>query len=256
LNHLVRIALCLSLLSAAACAKKEPKPLRTEPWLAHPPPGSEAKGDAGTKAIHYAITAQSLVRFELPSRRGVVRGTVRRVSGEFDLDPGDLSRSRGQVRADLTSLSLQSTAESDGAALLARALSALELSDAGPSSESASFELTALEDLSAPGLEPAPETDAATPFTRRLRATAVGNFLLHGFRVVRRAPLEAEFGFAGDRQLPDTVMIRSRAPFVVSLEMHALRVLDHEGRVKAGSGPASQAREVRVSVELCGKKLN
>jgi hypothetical protein len=258
LKHLISIALCVALLSAAACAKKEPKPLRTEPWLAHPQASSAAESNAATPTVRYLVSEPSVIHFESSSRHGIVRGTVRRLSGELDLDLGDLSRSRGQVRADLTSLTIQDAEGRDQTALLARAQSALELSDAGPGSTQSSFELTALEGLSPTGLEPAPESDAGTTlaFTRRARATAVGDLLLHGFRVVRRAPIEAEFGFSSDRRVPSSVVIRSRAPFVVSLEMHAIRTLAGEGRAMPGPEAATHAREVHVSVELYGKRLN
>jgi len=89
-----------------------------------------------------------------------------------------------------------------------------------------------------------------------VRATAEGNFLLNGFRVLKREPLEAEFGFANDLSVPATVLIRSRAPLVVSLETHEIHLRD-----PAGSGaerrrgrPAPSPRDVRISVELYGTK--
>ena len=255
MNPHISRALWFCLLCAAGCAKKEPKPLRTEPWLAHPVASTQANTDAALPAIRYAITEPSQVRFELPTKRGPLRGSLARVSGELSFDLADLGRSRAQVRADLGSLSFQTAARGDDPALLERARSALELSDAGPAA-SASFELTAVEDLTPTQLEAAPESDAGAPFTRKVRATAVGDLLLHGFRVVRRAPLEAEFGYSGDRQAPNTVLIRSRAPFVVSLETHAIRALSAESSAKAPAGPSAQAREVRVSIELYGRKID
>jgi hypothetical protein len=251
---------CL-LLCAASCAKKEPKPMRTEPWLAHPSARASANGDAALPTTRYALGKDSLIRFEIPTKRGVSSGSITRVTGELNFDLSNLSQSRGVVRADLASLEIHGNRDAEGkdGVLLERARAALELSpNAGENTSFASFTLTSLEEPSPLMIEPAPEPDAgaSAAFSRRAHFNAVGDLLLHGFRVVRRAPLSAEFGFAGDRQVPRSVLIRSRAPFVVSLETHGIVTVAAEGRTKVpGSAPA-QAREVRVSVELYGTKVD
>ena len=251
-------ALGALLLLSSACAKKEVKPLRTEPWLAHPPASAAASSDAGLPRARYAITEQSQIHFQLPRKGGTLQGSLTRVSGELSLTPGDLEHSHGQVQVDLSSLALSEDGNADTSELLTRVKSALGLSDAAMDASSpvtAGFELSSLEDVAPAQLEPAPDSDAGTPFTRQARATAVGNLLLHGFRVVRRAPLEAEFGFSADRKMPATISIRSRAPFVISLETHEIRVRDLSAGKKPPKGAAAHAREVRVSVELYGRKI-
>jgi hypothetical protein len=232
LNKLILGAL---LLLSSACAKKEVKPLHTEPWLAHPPASAAASSDAGLTAVRYALSEQSQIHFELPSKRGTLRGSLTRVTGELSLTPSDLEHSHGQVQVDLSSLTLAEDGNAEPSELLARARNALGLTDAAS-------------DASSP-------VSAGTPFTRKARAIAIGNLLLHGFRVVRRAPLEAEFGFTVDRKVPATISIRSRAPFVVSLETHEIRVRDLDTGKKLAKGAAGHAREARVSVELYGRKI-
>jgi len=251
----IRLVLLGVLFSVCACAKKEPKPLRTKPWLAHPTARATGSvmSDAALPATRYALTEQSLIRFEIPSKRGVLRGTLTRVSGELSVVLSDLSQTRGEVRADLGSLGLQGPDANDSS-LLTRARGALDLGGPG-AAPSATFAVNELRDLSPAELEPAPQSHAGTPFTRRARLTAVGNLLLHGFRVVRRAPLEVEFGFVGDRSTPSTLLIRSGAPFVVSLETHAVRVLRPESQRKPKTGASSTLDEVRVSVELYARKV-
>jgi hypothetical protein len=257
LNNVSSSALC-ALLLLSACAKKEAKPLHTEPWLAHPPASAAASSDAGAPAARYALTAQSQIHFELPSKRGTLHGNLTRISGELSLTPTDLEHSHGQVQVDLSSLTLSEDGNADTSALLTRARSALGLTDSAADASSpvnASFELSSLEDVTPAQLEPAPDSEAGSPFTRKARATAVGDLLLHGFRVVRRAPLEAEFGFASDRRLPATISIRSRAPFVISLETHEIRARDLDTGKKPSKGATAHAREARVSIELYGRKI-
>ena len=258
MNHFCASALG-ALLLLSACAKKEQKPLHTEPWLAHPPASAAASSEAGLPTARYALTAQSQIHFELPSRHGTLHGNLTGVSGELTLTPGDLERSHGQVQVDLSSLTLSEDGSADTNALLTRARRALGLTDSGTdasSPASASFELSSLEDVAPAQLEPAPDSDAGTPFTRKARATAVGDLTLHGFRVVRRAPLEAELSFTSDRTLPATISIRSRAPFVISLETHEIRVHDLDTGKKSPKGAAMHAREAHVSVELYGRKID
>jgi len=256
LNQLVYTTLCGFLLCAVSCAKKEPKPLRTEPWLAHPTAEASASGDAAPPLTRYRFGDRSSIRFEIPSKRGSLRGTISRVSGELEVDLSDLTRSRGLVRAELDSLAIRAPTGSTDAALLERARVALELTaDAGVPAFT-SFDLTSVEDAIPAQIEPPQAHEAEAAFVRRARVTAVGNLLLHGFRVARRAPLEVEFGFSADGPSPSSVAIRSRAPLVVSLETHAIRALDHESSSKSRSAAPILAREVRVSVELYGTKVD
>jgi hypothetical protein len=250
-------SLCLVLLCGTACAKKEPRPERTEPWLAHPPASARASSDAALPLTRYALGEGSVIRFELPTKRGPLNGQIARVSGELNVDLADLSRSRGLVRAELGALEIHAGTTDSDPVLLARARAALELSpDPNAPAVFASFDLTSVEEAVPSQVEPAPDAHTGTPFIRRARFTALGNLLLHGFRVPRRAPLSAEFSFASDRQVPSSVLIRSRAPLVISLETHAIVALAHESTVKGSSSTPAQAREVRVSVELYGTKVD
>jgi len=259
LNQARALTLPVLLFLAAACAKKEPKPLHSEPWLAHPPKSADAASDAAPPRTRYTLSDRSRIRFELPSRSGTVRGSLGRVSGELELELTELAQSRAQVRADLDSIDLD---ESTDPALLARVRNALELSDAGQTASVTSFDLTRLEDLSPSALEPAPEGRAASPFTRRARGTAVGNLLLHGFRVVRRIAVEVDFGFGEDRRTPSTVLIRNRTPLVISLETHAIQAVEPETREdrdrvqRLHPGAHARAPEALVNIELYGTKID
>jgi polyisoprenoid-binding protein YceI len=242
------------LLAVSSCAKKNPKPVHTEPWLAHPPPSASAGADAAAAVTtRYVLTDQSLVRFELPTKLGKVQGKLTKVSGEIEVALGALGQSRGQVRVDLSSLTLDNA---DSADWLTRARSALDIADAGASPKLATFEITALDDVSPEVLEPVRASDAGAPGTRRARAVVEGNLLLNGFRVLKREPLEVEFGFASDPTVPTTLLIRSRAPLVISLETHEIhsREPTPSSAPRHHTGPLTSARDVRVSIELYGRK--
>ena len=236
------------ILCASACAKKAPpKPLHTEPWLAHPPPSAgavTANGDAAVATTKYVLSDKSRISLELSTRRGKVRGQLTRVTGELELALGALAQSHAEVRADLSSLTLEDERDADenGAAWLARARSALGLVDGGAGVAPATFELTGVSELSLEALS-LPEGDGGARSNQRVRGVAEGNLLLNGFRVAKRAPLEAEFGFAGGGASPASVAIRSRAPLVVSLETHEIHLRDAPAH---GSGAGGEKRRARA----------
>ena len=253
------LAAALGLLAAFGCAKKEPKPVHTEPWLAHPPASAAASSDAALVTTRYVLTASSVIRFELPTKRGAVRGKLTKVSGELNVVLDALAQSRGQVRAELGSLTLDDDSN-ESATWLARIKSALgvALADGGSASAAAiaTYDITALSDVSPEVLEPARVGDAGAHVTRRVRGIAEGNLLLNGFRVAKREALEAEFGFSGAAALPTSVVIRTRTPLVISLETHEIHL--HEPSTSGAPRRPAQAptsgRDVRVSVELYGTK--
>lgn len=235
-------------LAFTGCAKKEPKPLRTEPWLAHAVPSASASSDAGLAPVRYTLEAPSAVEVTLTAERGVeLNGKLSGVMGELSLEPRELARSRGNVRVELRSLTIGTRAQPSDPALTRLALQALELTDREAGS-AASFELTALDDLSEPLLEPVPER-AALPFKRKLQATAVGNLLLHGFRVERRVPVRVECMYESDRQLPSGLSIWSSKPFVISLETHAIEAVDPAGKRPKVVG-------VRANIEFHYRKID
>jgi hypothetical protein len=248
LNQIAALALWLTV---SACAKEKPKPVHTEPWLAHPPASALASTDAALPTTRYVLAPQSVIRFELSTKRGKVQGRITKLSGELTVVLGALAQSRGQVRVDLSSLALDDDANS--ATWLGRVQSALGGGDAGGAAN-ATFDLTGFDDVSPEAIEPARAADGGTP-PRKARGTAVGNLLLNGFRVQKRQPLEAEFSFGSDRTVPTKLAIRSRTPLVVSLETHELHLHEpSENRERRRNRAAPAPHDVRVTLELYATK--
>jgi len=246
--RLSKIAALTLWLALGACAKKSPKPIHTEPWLAHPPASALAGIDAALPTTRYVLAAPSLIRFELSAKRGKVQGRITKLSGELTVVLGALAQSRGQLRVDLSSIALDDE-DANGATWLARVQTALGGGDAG-AAPNATFDLTGFDDVSPEALEPARVADGGGP-PRKARGTAVGNLLLNGFRVQKREPLEVEFGFGSDRAVPASLTIRSRAPLFVSLETHELHLHEpSENRERRRNRAALAPHDVRVTLEL------
>jgi len=252
-----RIFWTISLLGA--CAKKAPpKPVHTEPWLAHPPASaraSAAEGDAAVPTTRYVLTEQSRISLELPTKRGKVRGKLTHVTGQLDLALGALAQSHLEVHADLSSLALEGDADDNASAWFSRAQSALGSADGGAAIAPARFDLTGLSELSTEAIALSTADAAARP-NARVRGVAEGDLLLNGFRVAKRAPFEAEFGFSRSSEAPSNVTIRSRAPLVLTLETHEIHLRDAPAHA-AGSNAERRreraragAHELRLTFEL------
>jgi hypothetical protein len=115
----------------------------------------------------------------------------------------------------------------------------------------ARFELTALENLSAAALDLGAKPPA------RVRATAVGTLLIHGFRAPVRAEVELErlpAGPAGQLR----VAIRSVSPLVLPLAPHEIAARGPSGVLEpqqTARAAASVGRNARIELALVAESV-
>jgi len=233
--------------SSLACSRKEPKPDRTEPWLAASVAPSSSAAAQGP--VEYTLRT-STIEFELPARRSTPRGRVRSARGQLVVNFSEPSRSRGSVVADLLSLELADPAsDADGTA---QALAWLELgadvaADLRETGRHATFELGSMTPA-------APARAGATrPASRRSEWLVEGSLSLHGVRAPRTSEISLELGDDAGAA-PQEIVIRSQKPLVVSLSTHDVRPRDSRGstlsREPSAREDSSLAREARVTFEL------
>lgn len=222
--------LLLALACAVACRSKPKPPVRTEPWL--------ASASAATSAAPRLQRAQyrlgrAKLEFELPGKTGTVRGRLKQARGTLDVDLDDVSRTTGNVVADLNDMELLGADGTPDGSLAARALDWLELgSRVRPEKRDAGRTVTfALGALDAGRMVSAPGRDARAP-RRELNVNfnVRGELSLHGVR----APASTEVGLifvmgANPDGPPAQLLIRSRRPLVVTLGTHDIRPRDERG---------------------------
>lgn len=247
--------LAFPLLIFLACSREEKRPERTEPWpAASAAPSGSARPTLG-RARYDLATAE--VTFELPAKLASPRGRLPGATGSFDIDLENPERSSGNVRLDLGLIELDG-AEHDGGAADAtrRALEWLELG-AGVAAESretrrfAAFALRGVDGAEGKSRVFGERRDGKHP---RLDGTAFGELSLHGVRVPARVAvsLEIEPGTSGAAP-PSRLVIRSRAPLVVSLSVHDIRPRDERGVLVARELSLlgeSVGRDAKVSFAL------
>jgi polyisoprenoid-binding protein YceI len=226
--------LCL-FLAATACRREEKKPVRTEPWLAAA--ASLAK-DAPRAPSKYRVKRGSAT-VELRMDQRPVRLFFDRIEGEIDVDFRSVDATYGKLRADLLSMRVEGAGAHDG--LVQRALANLELTPDTPDSEPERFAeltITALD-------------RGALGGSRRATLSAQGDLTLHRFRSPLVFEIEVEFA-AADAAVPETLLVRTRRPLIVSLPAHGL------GPAPAARGPAHSptppvprfGKEARISAQI------
>lgn len=253
--------LAAALLVCQGCAKHEPAPRRTAPWLASAAASASAAPPASNAKRSFRIdAASSRIQFSLPGRKAKPSGSVPVLGGKLELAPSELDSARASVEADLLGISIDPASLPEDAGLtLAPNLLALHWLELGPgvSSEKreqfarARFELSSLEALSAPAL------DFGSQRPAKVRATAVGSLLLHGFR----APVRVELVLQPLPTAPGAPLrlsIRTASPLVLSLPPHDIGPRSAEGIAAPGEATRAEAslgKNAKIDVELVAEAL-
>lgn len=245
-------AVCLALLCASACNKEKAPVRRTAPWLAS---ASATANPAETPVrLMLRFLPESSVRFSLPSAKANPSGQLPIVDGRLELAPADLASTRGYLEADLLKLAIDPASLPPEAGLDAQSASELarqwlELGSQVPLEHRqqltrARFELTAIEGLSATSLD-------LYGRGSRVRATAIGSLLLHGFRAPVRVEVSVEVLPRGPGS-PIRVSIRSIKALVLPLEPHDVAPRDASGVAEASQTrfPGKPGKSAKITFEL------
>lgn len=228
--------LCLCA-AAVGCRREEKKPVRTEPWLAAA--ASLAKDTPRAPARYRVKRGNATVELRVDQRP--VRLVFDRVEGEIDVDFRSVDATAGRLRVDLLSLRVDGGAGGALEGLAERALESLELRADTPESDPERFAeltITALD-------------RGALGGSRRATLTAQGDLTLHRFRSPLVFEIEVELA-APDAAVPDTLLVRTRRPLVISLPAHGL------GPAQAARSPAHAptspaprfGKDARISAQI------
>lgn len=249
------------LLACQGCAKAEPAPRRTAPWLASATASADAKAPLANAKRSFRIDAAgSRIQFSLPGRKAKPRGQVPVLGGKLELSLTELETARASVEADLSGISIDPDSLPEDAGLAqapsALALQWLELGPQVPSEKRAQFtlarfELTSLEGLSAPALD----IGAARP--AKVRASAVGSLLLHGFRAPVRVELVLQT-VPTPPGAPLRLSIRTASPLVLPLAPHDIGPRSPAGVAEPGEAARAEAslgKSARIELELLAEAL-
>jgi hypothetical protein len=226
-------------LLGAACSKKDDGP-GLAPSASALAVSSAAPASPTAAVWHFAIDPKSTTHVEMPGLKENIKGDTTAAAGTLDVVPGDLAKSRGLVRVDLTTFSTHTFGDSDKDATQTKhARTWLEAVVDGKTEESmrwADFAVRSIDGLTATDLaKVAPAREGGEPYdVRRVTMTVHGDLLVHGHKVEKVDVVEATFryapGAAPDAK-PARIEMKSKEPMKVVLKEHDVRPRDTQGKI-------------------------
>ncbi len=228
------IPLFVATFGALACEEKKSENLAPVASALEP-----AK-PAAPQSVSFSVdAASSKVAFLMEAPVEKISGDVPgSLEGELFVDLGDVTKSTGLVKVDLDKLTLYQEKRDDEKGQFGErkkndmqnqhARTWLEISSDTPEETK---KLNRFAEFRIARLEAPSQTDIQTMTgnERKVTATAVGDFRLHGRKSEKRAKIEIVFQFAGDK--PTSIRIRTVEPLAIGLEEFDVRPREAFGKL-------------------------
>lgn len=188
------------------------------------------------------------------------------LSGEFNVDPMDLTKSNGLVKIDLDTLvvSQQKRESKDGEFGEKQTVDKqnehmkawLEISPDTPEQDRAKNRYIEFKVTKVSVLEGKPNIMEMEGAERKVKLMLAGDFRLHQRAVPKQAEVELTFKMDGDK--PQSVSVKSTKPIPVELEKHDVRPREAFGKLaqagfEALSEKVNKTAEVSVEFEAAAK---
>jgi hypothetical protein len=200
------------------------------------------------KSMKFAIDPKSSTSIDMPAPNEHIKAGTEGATGTLDVDFTNLAQTRGEVKADLTTLSTKTFGVADkDKTQTAHARTWLEVADGEEgklpddvkaANKYAVYAIRSIENLSATDLTKLAATkDAGGDDVRTVTATTKGEFLIHGHKVDRDADVEVAFHYApgGTAEKPKFVTIKSKKPLRATLAEHDVKPRDGFGKIAKGA---------------------
>ena len=199
------------------------------------------------KTLKFAIDPKSSTSIDMPAPKEHIKAATDGASGTLDVDLMNLANTRGEVKADLLSLT---TKTFDDAAKdktqTGHARTWLEVADGEEGKVAddvkaanrwAVYAIRSIDNLSATDLTKVAATKDGADEVRTVTATTHGEFLIHGHKVDRDADVEVQFHYApgSPPEKPKSLVIKSKKPVRATLADHDVKPRDGFGKVAKGA---------------------
>lgn len=206
-----------------------------------------APSDAVPKATKFAIDPKSVTTLSLEAPQEKIKAKTDAALGSLDIDLTDITRTRGEVKIDLTTLTTSTfDVASKNESQTTHARTWLEVADGEDGKlddklkqehRYAVYAIRSVENPSAVDVTKiAPSKDGADE-VRTVTLTTKGELLVHGHKVNRDAELEARFRYdpGAPPDKPKALIVKSTKPFRVVLAEHDVKPRDGLGKIAKGS---------------------
>jgi hypothetical protein len=217
---------------ASACGKNEMKPEPAASASALAP----SMATPGAKTVGFVIDPKSTTSIDMPAPKEHIKADTSAAAGSLQVDTTDLSRSRGEVKIDLSTLTTHTFDDADkNASQTTHARTWLEVVVQGNMQDAnryAVYAIRSIDKLSATDLtKVAPVRDGGDE-VRKVTMTTHGELLIHGHKVDRDANVEVAFhyppGSAPDAR-PSSLTIKTLDPLHIVLAEHDVKPRDSFG---------------------------
>jgi len=199
------------------------------------------------KAVKFTIDPKSTTSIDMPAPKEHIKAGTDGATGTLDVDLMNLANTRGEVKADLTTLTTKTFDDATkDKSQTGHARTWLEVADGeeGKLEESvktankyAVYAIRSVDNLSATDLTKVPATKDGADEVRTVTATTHGEFLIHGHKVDRDADVEVQFRYApgSPADKPKSLSIKTKKPLRAKLEEHDIKPRDGLGKIAKGA---------------------
>ncbi|MBX3263889.1 MAG: hypothetical protein KIS78_34050 [Labilithrix sp.] len=223
------------------CDEKKPNlaPVASALASSTAPPGASTK--------KFAVDAESKTSIEMDAPKEKIKATTSGGAGTLDIDLTNLASSRGEVKLDLSTITMTTFPEPDkNASQTLHARTWLEVADGEKgkidepikqANRYAVYAIRAIDNASATDVTKVAPTKDGADDVRTVTLTTKGELLVHGHKVERDADVEVSFrydaGAAPDK--PKAVWIKTKKPIRVVLAEHDVKPRDGFGKIAKSS---------------------
>jgi hypothetical protein len=229
-------------LGAVACDDKKAQSLA--PAASSLAPSTVAPS---TKTMKFAVDPKSSTSIDMPAPKEHIKAGTDAAIGTLDVDFTNLANTRGEVKADLTTLSTKTFGDADkDKTQTGHARTWLEVADGEEgklpdevkaANRYAVYAIRSVDNLSASDITKVAATKDGDDEVRTVSATTHGEFLVHGHKVDRDADVDVAFhyapGSAADK--PKFLTIKSKKPMRATLADHDVKPRDGFGKIAKGA---------------------
>lgn len=201
----------------------------------------------GAKTMAFVIDPRSATSIDMPAPKEHIKASTSAAAGKLDIDFANLANTRGEVKADLTTLATKTfdDAEKDKTQTV-HALTWLEVGDGEKgklpddlksANKWAVYAIRSVDNLSATDLSKVAATKDGADEVRTVTATTHGELLIHGHKVDREADVEVQFRYVpgSPADKPKALTIKSKKPLRAKLEEHEVKPRDGVGKIAQGA---------------------
>ncbi|HEX3772455.1 MAG TPA: hypothetical protein VHV30_16370 [Polyangiaceae bacterium] len=248
---LLLAAMAPLLASSASCSKKD------DATSLAPAASSLAvsKADSPAASWHYVIDPKSSTHVDMPGVKEHIKADTTVADGSLDVDPTDLTKSRGVVRIDLTSFASHTFGNGDDPTQTKHALTWLEVAVDGKTSDEMRWAVFAIrsaapldgapavrtpEQSEGPDRSPPVDLTKVAPVkdgpddVRQVPMTVHGEVLVHGHKVEKDGVVDVAFRYpsgAAPDSRPTRIEIKSKEPMRLVLKELDVRPRDPAGQL-------------------------